>query len=97
MTAPQLKLFAYQRDRLPLLEEDHDSFDSDLDVDLDIRKPKAITKFTDSLSRYHIETDLDRELLLGVLMRDCHLKQHRRYFLDQQRHSPPTNRRLGQN
>ena len=29
---PQRKLFAYQRDRLPMLE-DEDSFDSDLDVD----------------------------------------------------------------
>ena len=32
MTKEQRRLFAYQRDRLPLLE-DEDSFDSDLDVD----------------------------------------------------------------
>ena len=74
MTAEQRKLFAYQRDRLPMLE-DEDSFDSDLDVDQDIRHPKAIKEFISQIARYKIETDLDRKLLLGVLVRDHHLKQ----------------------
>ena len=39
MTESQRKLFAYQRDRLPMLE-DEESFDSDLEVELDIYKPK---------------------------------------------------------
>ena len=35
------------------------------------------SEFTSLISRYHhkVETDLDRKLLLGVLVRDSHLEQ----------------------
>ena len=53
--------------------EDEDSFDSDLDVDQSIRKPQAIPEFVNFITKYQIASDLDRKLLLGVLMRDYHL------------------------
>ena len=71
LTKDQRKLFALQRDRLPLLE-DEDSFDSDLNADQDIRLPKAIKEVKRMIDNYKIETGLDRKLLLGVLQRDCH-------------------------
>ena len=74
MTKDQRKLFAYQRDRLPKLE-DEDSFDSDLDVDQDIHHSKAVKEFTGLITHYRIESGLDRKLLLGVLVRDCDLDQ----------------------
>ena len=74
LTEDQRKLFAYQRDRL-LMIEDEDSFDSDLDLDKDIRDPQAVQKFVEFLGEYKIETDLDRKLLLGVLIRDYHNKK----------------------
>ena len=55
--------------------EDEDSFDSDLDVDQDIRKPQAIPEFVNFISKYQITSDLDRKLLLGVLVRDYHLQR----------------------
>ena len=74
MTKDQRKLFALQRDRLPLLE-DEDSFDSDLDADPDIRLPKAIEEISSIIiSNYKIEIELDRKLLLGVMVRDSHNK-----------------------
>lgn len=71
LTKDQRKLFALQRDRLPLLE-DEDSFDSDLNADQDIRLPKAIKEVKIMIDNYKIETGLDRKLLLGVLQRDCY-------------------------
>ncbi len=47
LTKHQRKLFAYQL-TMPK-EEDEDSFDSDLDLDQDIRGPEAVKKFVDSL------------------------------------------------
>ena len=74
MTMDQRKLFALQRDRLALLE-DEDSFDSDLDVDRDIRDPDAVRKFSNQITEHRIESDLDRKLLLGVLVRDHSLRK----------------------
>lgn len=74
MSPVQRKLFAFQKDRLPMLD-DSDSFDSDLDIDKDIRKTKSVNEFIQLIGQYTIETDLDRKLLLGVLVRDCHLKR----------------------
>ena len=71
LTKDQRKLFALQRDRLPLLE-DEDSFDSDLNADQDIRLPKAIEEVKIMIDTYKIESGLDRKLLLGVLQRDCY-------------------------
>ena len=51
LTKGQRKLFALQRDRLPLLE-DEDSFDSDLNVDQDIHLPKAIKEVTTIIDNY---------------------------------------------
>ena len=77
MSKKQRKLFAYQRDRLPHLNDSNeDSFDSSLDVDQDIHHPDTIMEFTKSLGKYRVESDLDRKLLLGVLVRDCHLGGH---------------------
>ena len=45
MTMGKRKLFALQRDRLPMLK-DEDSFNSDLDVNQDIWNPKLIEGFT---------------------------------------------------
>ena len=76
MTEPQRKLFAYQRDRLPLLEDHQDySSHSDFDLEKDIYKPKSVDELTTLISQYKIETDLDRKLLLGVLVRDYDLKK----------------------
>ena len=36
---------------------------------------KVAMQFSSLLSKYQIETDLDRKLLLGVLVRDYHLKK----------------------
>ena len=55
--------------------EDEDSFDSDLDVDQDIRHPKVIKGYSSLICRYKIETELDRKFLMGVLVRDCHFEQ----------------------
>ena len=55
--------------------EDEDSFDSDLDVDTDIKELKAVEEFTSLVRRYTIETDFDRKLLLGVLVRDCNIEK----------------------
>ena len=72
MTKDQRKLFALQRDRLPLVE-DEDSYDSDLNADQDIlHLPEAIKEVKKMIDNYKIETGLDRKLLLGVLQRDCH-------------------------
>ena len=54
--------------------EDEESFDSNLYDDQDIRCPEAIKEFASMIAQYKIETDLDRKLLLGVLVRDCHIK-----------------------
>lgn len=48
MTVQQRKLFAYQRDRLLMLE-DEDSFDSELDVDEDTRRPEAVKAFMNNV------------------------------------------------
>ena len=74
LTEDQRKLFAIQRDRLPVLE-DQDSFDSDLDSVQDIWHPTAVEKFTDKIIEHKIESDLDRKLLLGVLVRDHNLRK----------------------
>ena len=50
------------------------SSDSDLDQALGIRNSESIRKFVETLGKYRIETDLDRQLLIGVLLRDCHHK-----------------------
>ena len=55
--------------------EDEDSFDSDLNVEQDIHQLKTVDEFTSLIGKYRIETDLDRRLLLGVLVRDCSLKK----------------------
>ena len=73
MTEEQQKIFALQRDRLPLIE-DEDGFDSDLGVDHDIRHPDEIKKFSDTIIEHSIESDLDRKLLQGVLIRDRYLR-----------------------
>lgn len=74
MTGPQRKLFAYQKDRLPMLE-DEDSFDSDLDVEEKVHQPESLQEFSSMLGKYEIKTELDRRLLLGVLERDFHLSK----------------------
>lgn len=73
MNEDQRKLFALQRDRMIMLE-DEESFDSDLDIDRDIRHPHAVKEFTSMIAHYRIKTELDRRLLLGVLVRDCYLR-----------------------
>ena len=73
-TKDQRRIFAFQRDRLPLMH-DEDSFDSDLDVDHNIHSEKVVEEFTSLVGEYKIETDMDRKLLLGVLVRDCHLEK----------------------
>ena len=52
---------------------DEDSFDSDLDFNTDIWHSREVKEFTSQITQYKIETDLDRKLLLGVLVRDYHL------------------------
>ena len=52
---------------------DEDSFDSDLDINADIWHSQEVKEFTSQITQYKIETDLDRKLLLGVLVRDYHL------------------------
>lgn len=47
----QRKLFSYQRDRLPIVE-DTDSFESDLDVDEDVRKPREVQEFIKMATQY---------------------------------------------
>ena len=77
MTEEQQKIFALQRDRLPLIEDeykDEDGFDSDLGVDHDIRHPDEIKKFSATIIGHSIESDLDRKLLQGVLIRDRYLR-----------------------
>lgn len=74
LTEDQRRLFAYQRDRLPMVE-DEESFDSDLGVDNGIREPEAVKKFVTFLESYKIESELDRRLILGVLIRDFHNKK----------------------
>ena len=73
LSKDQRKLFALQRDRLPMLEEE-ESFESELHADQDIRYPEAMKEFANMIAQYKIETDLDRKLLLGVFVRDCHIK-----------------------
>ena len=59
-----------------MLEDTTGHSDSDSDSDLDFAKRgiakrrRAAKKLTGMVERYHIETDLDRKLLLGVLVRD---------------------------
>ena len=63
-------------------EEDGESLNSD-DVDGASEEihndpshaAKVAMQFSSLLSKYQIETDLDRKLLLGVLVRDYHLKK----------------------
>ena len=75
MKEEQQKIFALQRDRLPLIEDvDKDGFDSDLGVDHDIRHPDEIKKFSATIIGHSIESDLDRKLLQGVLIRDRYLR-----------------------
>ena len=74
MTEEQQKIFALQRDRLPLIEEEY-GFDSDLGVDHDIRHPDEIEKFSATIIGHSIESDLDRKLLQGVLIRDRYLRK----------------------
>ena len=45
-----------------------------MDIDHALHQPEAIKEFTRSISQYRVETDLDRKLLLGVLVRDAHLE-----------------------
>ena len=52
---------------------DEDSLDSDLDVNTEIWNSLEVKEFTSQIIQYKIETDLDRKLLLGVLVRDYHL------------------------
>ena len=54
---------------------DEDSFDSDLDVDYNIHSERVVKEFISLVGEYKIATDMDRKLLLGVLVRDCHLRQ----------------------
>ena len=64
------------------MHEDEESLDSD-DLDGSSEKihndpshaAKVAMQFSSFLSKYQIETDLDRKLLLGVLIRDYHLKK----------------------
>ena len=66
-------------------EEDEESLDSDDDLDGGVSEEeihddlshaaKVTMQFSSLLSKYQIETDLDRKLLLGVLVRDYHLKR----------------------
>ena len=55
--------------------EDRDSFDSNSEVDESIWRPEAVKEFTDLISKYRVKTDLDQRLLVGVLVRDWHLKK----------------------
>ena len=55
--------------------EDRDSFDSELEVDESIWRPEAVKEFTDLISKYPVKTDFDQRLLVGVLVRDWHLKK----------------------
>ena len=91
-TKDQRRIFAFQRDRLPMLE-DEDSFDSDLNVEQDIHHLKTVNEFTSLIGKYKIETDLDRRLLLGVLVRDCSsLKQGGNWHQDYSSESLTTER-----
>lgn len=55
-----------------------ESFDSDLDVDQEVWQPESIKAFSSQISQFKIENDLDRKLLLGVLVRDSKMKDARR-------------------
>ena len=74
LTKNQRLLLAWQRDVVPNFASDHDMSSSGGDdfVAQSKRDPGRVATFMKEMKKFNPETDLDRRLLLGVIMRDAH-------------------------
>ena len=72
LTPKQRLMFKFQRARLQLAESESSGSDKSSEDSLgeELRAPKKTRKLMDSLKDFEPESQLDRDLLLGLLLRN---------------------------